>query len=353
MFRLLVLKTGALGDVLRTTSILPGWRDREPELHVTWVTAPGARDLVAHHRLVDRTVLLDAGEASDLERVAGELEQTSFDRVLSLDDEEPLCRLATRLADPARTPGRLSGAYLDAAGERRYTPDVAEWFDMGLLSVHGKAEADRLKLVNERSHAAIYAEMFGIQMGEPELPVPADELERGRARYAAAGLDGRRLVGLNTGSGGRWESKKLSVARTVELARALDEGLPGQLAFALLGGRDERERNAELASGLEGSVRFVDTGCDNSLLAFAALVDPLDLLITSDSLALHVAVARRRPVLCFFAPTSAAEIELYGRGRKVRSLADDYCSYARDADTSTLTVERLAPPALELLDAGA
>ncbi len=55
------------------------------------------------------------------------------------------------------------------------------------------------------------------------------------------------------------------------------------------------------------------------------------------------------PVLAFFAPTSAAEIELYGRGEKVASTAPDYCSYRPDADTTTVTVDRLAPAALRLL----
>jgi heptosyltransferase-2 len=51
-------------------------------------------------------------------------------------------------------------------------------------------------------------------------------------------------------------------------------------------------------------------------------------------------------VVAFFAPTSAAEIELYGRGEKVQSTAPDACSYRPDADNATLTVERLAPAVL-------
>jgi heptosyltransferase-2 len=77
------------------------------------------------------------------------------------------------------------------------------------------------------------------------------------------------------------------------------------------------------------------------LLEFAAIVSRCAVLVTSDSLALHVAVARDVPVVAFFAPTSAAEIELYGMGEKVVSTAPDACSYKPDADTSTLTVERL------------
>ena len=54
-------------------------------------------------------------------------------------------------------------------------------------------------------------------------------------------------------------------------------------------------------------------------------------------------------MVAFFAPTSAAEIELYGRGRQVASTAPDACSYRPDADTSTLTVERLAEAVMQVL----
>ena len=40
---LLVIKTGALGDVVRTTAILPGLARKHPDLRVTWLTASGSR----------------------------------------------------------------------------------------------------------------------------------------------------------------------------------------------------------------------------------------------------------------------------------------------------------------------
>ncbi len=52
-FRILVLKTGALGDVLRTTILLGGIRRAHPHSHITWITAPGALPLVPSS-LVDR-----------------------------------------------------------------------------------------------------------------------------------------------------------------------------------------------------------------------------------------------------------------------------------------------------------
>ncbi len=333
----LIIKTGALGDVLRTTSILPGLAARHPDLRVTWLTARAARDLVRLHPRVDETLCVDPNDPASVDEVRGVLAATDWDRVLSFDDEEPLCALASSLVGDAV----LTGAYLDAEGERRYSPDCAPWFDMGLLSTFGKEEADRRKIANRETHPAILARMLGVEVGEPELPLPSAAVEFGRAFVERTGLRGAGpAIGLNTGSGGRWESKKLPIERTVALVRELERRFD-QPRFLVLGGRDEAERNAALVSEL-GGTNVIDAGVDNSLLDFAALVSNLDLLVTSDSLALHIGVAQRIPIVAFFAPTSAAEIELYGRGEKVASTAPDYCTYRPDVDTSTLTVARLA-----------
>lgn len=345
MSDILIIKTGALGDVLRTTSILPGLRARDGEAHVTWVTAPPAVDLVRLHPLVERVVPVDFGSAVIVDAAAAEL-AGPWDQVISLDDEEPHCRFASRIET-----ARLTGATWDeAAGARRYTADAAPWFDMGLLSVHGKERADRLKLENRRTHADLLAEVVGVAKGAPELPrEPASEaFGRAFAERRALHAHGP-VLGLNTGAGGRWTSKALSVERTAEVVREVHRSLRGEVTFLLLGGRDEAERNARILEAVREGPRVVDGGTDNALLEFAALVGHCDLLLASDSLALHVAVARRVPVVAFFAPTSAAEIDLFGRGEKVVSTAPDYCSYRPDADTSTLTAERIAEACLRQL----
>lgn len=332
------MKTGALGDVLRTTSILPGLRRRHPGARIAWITAHDALDLVREHPLLDEARGVDPRDEAALAAL-GDALAGRFERVLSFDDEAPLARLASRLAAHG---ARLTGACADAGGRTRYTEDAAPWFDMGLLSVHGKEEADRRKRENRETHPALFARMLGIEPGRPELPLPprasafAADFARERGLHARGPA-----IGLCTGAGGRWESKRLPVARTIGLARELERRLAGGATFLLLGGRGEAPRNAAIQAGLAGA-RLVDAGTEHDLLSFAALVDRLDVLVSSDSLALHVAIARRVPVVAFFAPTSAAEIELWGQGEKVLSTAPDYCSYRSDADTSTLTVERLA-----------
>ncbi|HJP01599.1 MAG TPA: glycosyltransferase family 9 protein [Planctomycetota bacterium] len=337
---ILIVKTGALGDVLRTTSILPGLRERHPAAPLVWLTACGAADLVRSHPLLDEVIAIDLAASDAPATWECALRGRRFSWVISLDDERDLCRLAGGLESE-----RLSGALEGSDGALTYTADVAPWFDMGLLSAHGKQAADRLKLINRESHAALFARMLEVAPGRSELVLPRASLERAAAFAGEHGLqEPRPLIGLNTGAGGRWTSKQLTVETTVALAAEIDRAREGRVLFLLLGGPEESERNARLASELaagEHPLRVVDSGTENSLLDFAALIDLCDLVISSDSLALHMAVARRVPTVCFFAPTSAAEIELHGRGEKVVSTAPDVCSYRPDADRSTLTPERL------------
>jgi heptosyltransferase-2 len=348
---ILIVKTAALGDVLRTTSILPGLRRRYPTARITWLTGRGAMDLVRFHPEVAEVVGVATADPDDLRRAAKELSARHFERILSLDEERELALLATELARGVADV--VTGAHVRADGALAYTPDATPWFDLGLISVHGRAEADRLKRANRASHAELLARVAGVEPGETALPLPERSLAFAAdfaERTALAAV--RPVIGLNTGAGGRWESKRLPLERSVELVEELARRGAGQRTFLLLGGPDERERNAELERRVRDRVRLVDAGVSNAPLDFAALIDGLDLLVTSDSLALHVAIARRVPVVAFFAPTSPDEIDLRGLGEKVVSLAPDAGSYRSDADTSTLTVERLAAAVERVLARG-
>lgn len=344
----LMIKTGSLGDVLRTTSVLPGLKQRFPDLHLTWVVAPAAASLVERHRLVSRVVTCDPADAASVAAVQAELPGHRWDWVLSLDDEAPFCALAASLETE-----RLSGATLDEDGQPTYTEDVEPWFGMGLLSKGGKEVADRRKRENQRSHADIFASMLGVESGRPELPLPAEARAAALGFATEFGLEDSTLVcGLNTGAGGRWRSKELPVEQVVAYARALDETADRQVTFLVLGGTAERERNDRILAGLaalDAPPRAIDAGTDHDLTTFAAIVGLSDLLLTSDSLALHLGLAMEVPTVSFFAPTSAPEIDLFGLGEKVASTAPDYCSYRRDVDRSTLTVERLLDASLRVL----
>ena len=329
-FRILILKLGALGDVVRTSYILPGLHERfGPGTSITWVTAPGALPILRFNPYVAELLSIDqCTTPKGLRALGGE----PFEWVLSLDDEIESCGLATQV-----TAKRISGAIV-TSGKIGYTDDTCPWFDMGLISRFGKTKADQLKLENQLSHDAIFAGMLGIAIAQPNFyNNPRSEAT---ARAILQSLP-RKIVGLNLSAGQRWPSKALRISEAIPLIESLKS--MGATCL-LLGGKDDAPYLKSIA---EKTPVAAITGL--SLDEFAGLVRGLDLLITSDTLALHLAIAQRVPNLSYYAPTSAVEINTFGSGAKVASLSADYCSYRPDADNSTITAERLLPEAQALL----
>jgi heptosyltransferase II len=321
--RVLIVKHGGLGDVVRTSYFLSPLRARLGiDVNVTWVTARSALPLLQFNPHIDRLV----SEFCDLY-------QESFDIVYSLDDELDVLEGVAKVR--AR---RVVGAYINCEGVT-YSADSAPWFDMGLRSTFGKARADQLKLLNDRGQGQIFSEIFEVSAPMPEFF--GDPLLE--AEYAER-LDGiRPIVGINPFAGGRWPAKELPRNELRSLVQSLLErpsSYDGGRSVGLIGAGSDRARNLELADEIRSErIHVFDT--DRSVLALAALIRNLDLLITSDSLAMHLAVSQRIPTIAFFAPTSAAEIDSFGLVMKIASTSPDYCSYRPMADNSTITAERI------------
>jgi heptosyltransferase-2 len=329
---IVILKFGALGDVVRTAYLLPFLHARHPGARITWITSNPAVDLLRFNPYITRLLTPQLGLDS--------IRSDRFDLALSLDDEREVLTLLQGLHCADIVGARIEGDRVV------YCDRSAAWFDMGLLSRHGKTRADELKRLNLREHHAFLGEMLGIDITAPSFfgsPVIAKDFA---GRLGSEGL----LIGVNCGSGGRWPSKQLSVAKAVDLVGRLvgitAGGKPARVV--LLGGQGERALNDAILAGA-ASDRVSAMGVGLSLLEFAAVIRSCDLMVTSDSLALHLAAGQGVPTVSFFAPTSAAEIGTFGNGIKVVSTSPDYCNYRPDADTSSITVERLVDAVQALL----
>ncbi|MES2974070.1 MAG: glycosyltransferase family 9 protein [Pseudomonadota bacterium] len=317
--RILVVKFGALGDVIRTSYFASALRAKWGDaLELVWLTAPESEPLLKFHPHIDRIATSFA-----------DLAPAAFDVVYSLDDEAHIVAQVTSLKAL-----RIVGAFVEA-GTIVYSPDSAPWFDMGLRSRLGKATADLLKRTNRLSHAQIFQRIFDVPEVAPCFFGDA------ALETAACALfpEGRRRIGINAFAGSRWPSKALRLEELERLVRLL-LGDAGNLQVVLLGAGSDRLKNEAVAHRL-GDSRVNVAATDESVLQLAAVVKTLDVLVSSDSLAMHCAIAQRVPVVAFFAPTSAAEIDVFGRGVKVASSAADYCSYRPDADNSSIVAERL------------
>jgi heptosyltransferase-2 len=321
--KILVVKHGALGDVVRTSYFARPLRTKYgSDLTLFWVTSQAAAPLLARNPYIDYVV-------TKFEDISGE----RFDTIYSLDDEDEILANVSRLQC-----GRIIGLYVKA-GKAEYSHDSAPWFDMGLRSRLGKVQADALKKINSRSHAQIFAQIFGVPPVEPQFWGDALLEER----YRLWLNDWRPTIGINPFAGGRWPAKELRAGELTALITSLLKP-KGVLSvggsIVLIGASADRKKNLALAGAISDKrLRVADT--DASPLHLAALVHELDLMISSDSLAMHLAIAQRVPTVAYFSPTSAAEIDDFGRVVKIVSTSADYCSYVRDADNSTITHDRL------------
>jgi heptosyltransferase-2 len=311
--RVLVLKIGALGDVLRTTPILrPLVEGSGGPVHVTWVVGKAAAPLLERHSRIDRLLTpgFETSEALGAER---------FDLVLSLDKDRYSTALATRVRA-----GERRGFGRDEHGALVPLHPAAQYaYDLGL--------SDELKFrQNRKTYQEIVFEMCGLRWNGQEYDVPAlsDARGAGRARLAAAGVEAKgSIVGLNTGAGRAFANKAWTPQGYAELARRLAAEGAG---VALLGGPDEAERNARIESLSRGAA--IDTGTGRSLAEFASLVAGCDLVVTGDTLGMHLAIGAAVPVVVLFGSTCPQEIELYGRGEKVVTPISCHPCYRRECD---------------------
>lgn len=295
--RVLIIKLDAMGDVLRTTALLPALATVHPEAAITWITRRESHPLLERNPYI--TEILDFGEGA-----LAQLQVRQFDRVVNLDAGKSSAALAS-MAKAARKDGYV----LDPRGIVQPTNAAARrWLEMGIF--------DDLKRSGARTYQDLMLEIIGLSGARHGyvFNLGSDERAAGRAHLARLGVDVRRpVVGLNAGAGSRWELKRWREDGYLELVERLSARHGVQ--FVLLGGPGERELHARLLS--RSSVPLVDSGCDNAVRHFAALIAACTVIVTGDTLAMHLSLALGRRTVALFGPTSAAEIEMYGLGEKV------------------------------------
>jgi heptosyltransferase-2 len=232
------------------------------------------------------------------------LQAREFDRVINLDAS----KISASLAAVARS-SRKDGYVLDPRGYVQATNDAARaWLEAGVF--------DDIKRAGTRTYQDRMAEILGLagKRHRYVLELSDEEIARGREHLTSLGVDLHKpIVGLNHGAGGRWPLKQWREDGYVELIGRL--GRQTDVQLVLLGGPPERERNERLKRAVH--VPLYDTGCDNPVRHFSALVDHCHVVLTGDTLAMHIALARGKRTVVLFGPTSAPEIELYGLGEKV------------------------------------
>jgi len=298
--RILIIKLAALGDVLRTTPILPGLMKKYPGAQITWITDPGAFPLLRGNPFIHRLLSLNA-EGILIVR------QALFDLVLNFEKEDR----ALALMDSVSALEKRGFAFSQAR-----TLSIANESSLYSLAL---GLHDELKFRhNTRTYQETIYDMAELpyQVEDYVLNLPPHALDvAGQARIRYNLTPGKFCIGLNTGCGDVFESKCWTLEGFCGLAKALARD--GDCELLLLGGKREREFNRSLLE--ECDAPLIDTGCDNSLEEFSGIVSLCDAVVSSDSLAAHIALALGKQAVIFFGSTCPQEVELYNRGEKIVS----------------------------------
>jgi heptosyltransferase-2 len=323
--RILVVKLGAIGDVLRTTSILPALQAKYPGCEITWITKKNAADLLELNPRVDQVLMV---EHNYLEFLGNE----SFSVGICLDADP----LSANIHSLAHCDERF-GFTADHWG--RVIPannSAEEWWLMGVN--------DAMKRKNRKSYYRIMYEIceLPLPLAPPELHLTdtlyntTQRLQKWKESKAK-----KTLVGINTGGGARWQFKKWTFEGYVECITSLRERIP-DTGLVLLGGPEEIDLNRQIM-GMLGEDIF-DGGCDNSLLEFASIIQMLDVLLRSDSLAMHIGVALKIPTLVLVGPTSPWELDIFGRGAILHSDINCLACYLSHCDKKVNCMNTIESP---------
>ncbi|MFC2165147.1 glycosyltransferase family 9 protein [Acidobacteriota bacterium] len=296
--KILIIKCRAQGDVLRTTALLTGIQRKHPASHITWLVDEESVELLNNNPYTDR--VLGYNIACILPLM---IEQ--FDVLISLDKEPP----STSLATLVKSANKFGFGMNEYGNLIPFNTEAEYAYQLGV--------DDDLKFSqNTMTYQEIIYKTAEIEyQGDGYIFQLEEECREKASRFfQEKAIDKTRTaIGLNTGAGVKFETKQWSPEKYVQLIDHMSESL--QVNIFLLGGKRETELNHYLENRSES--RVFNTGNDNSLLEFAGFLSMMDIVVSSDTLGMHLALAQGKKVVALFGPTCPQEIDLFGLGTKL------------------------------------
>ena len=290
--KIIIIKLGAIGDVIRTTPILRKLRSENPNAHITWLTyAPEILSKDWVDRILDVNV-----ESIEL------VKQIEFDWLIVLDKDPIAISLANQI-----NATKKSGFTIDEFGRAKPISSKAEehkWLT-GIF--------DDISKQNKKHYIQEMFDILGYEFSDEEYILDITENIKWDLDCT------KKIVGLNTGCGGRWVSRLWPNEYWIELAKML---MKNGNEVILLGGEQEHEKNILLSqeSGAKYFGHF-------SLKKFISLVNKCDIVVTAVTMAMHIAMGLKKKVIIFNSIFNKNEFYLYNRGEIIEPNPKCDCFY--------------------------
>lgn len=336
--RVLVVRLGALGDVVRTLPALRLIRRTWPESEVAWAVESSHSGLLAGHPDIDRLLVL---ERSRLQHAVKGLRSEAFGLlrafISSVRQFGPDLALDFQSSLKSGLVCRLSGAPVRWGFARKDSRESSHIF-----ATH------HLPLPEPRTHRVERAASLARAAGALEGPLVADlalspeELRSGR-RIVEAAAGGRPALALAPFSSRRQAWKRYPLDAWAEVASRLSQGGATVLVVA---GPAERQEARALIERAGAGVALVE---DEGIRSLAAILAACRLFVGGDTGPMHIAWAVGTPVVALYGPTDPALNAPYGDGHVV--LAPPAPTGRADHDRFPgLGPERVATAALRRLE---
>jgi ADP-heptose:LPS heptosyltransferase len=295
--KILIIKLGAIGDVIRTTPLIIKFKQLYPNAHFTWITL--YPDVFPTDE-IDNILRLDAISIF-------KITNDSFDIAINLDKDKEACMLLTSVNAIEKYGFLYSNGHIDIATENAKHKLLTGLFD-NISKINKKSY---LEEIFEICHLDFNYEEYLIRLNE-HLVIKWHKEINNKSK-------GKKIIGLNTGCGERWKTRLWPNEYWIDLINRLQN--LGYFCM-LLGGSDEDEQNRIYANktGAHYPGHF-------SLEEFFSLSSSCDVIITPVSLMMHIAIALKKQMILFNNIFNPHEFELYGRGILMEPTSGCDCFY--------------------------
>ena len=288
---ILIIKLGAIGDVIRTTTLLPRIKKEYPNHLIWWLT------------LSPEIVPSIVNKVFDFSNQSLEiLKSCNYDLLINLDKDYEACSLTKNINAKIKHGFTLYNNIpvpVDELAENKYLTGIF----------------DDISKSNKKSYPEEIFEICGWEFNREEYILDLDKT----INWNIAN-NGKKIIGLNTGCGARWVSRLWFDDNWIILIKLLQKSGFYPL---LLGGKQEHEKNKYYSE---------QTGADYqgyfSLKQFISLVNQCDLIVSAVTMGMHIAIGMKKPLILMNNIFNPNEFELYGRGEIVQPEKECNCYFS-------------------------
>ena len=293
--KILIIKFAAIGDVLRTTTILPALKEKHSQAKIEWICENDCESVLKNNTYLSKVHAVS-------ENSINEILKEHWAAVYNFDKDDLAIALATQ----------MSSEYKYGFG----ASDSGTVNTLNELSLYSLSTGidDELKFKkNQKTYQEIICEMAEVSFEHHPyiLNTSTGQKKVTNRLLENSGSNDKIRIGLNTGCGNIFPLKKWPRESFVELIRLLSKHR--EFSILLLGGPEEQEDHPIICRACPDLV--YDTGTHNSIEEFFGVVDACHMIVTADTAAMHFGIAMHKYVLALMGPTSTSEIDLYQKGR--------------------------------------